>query len=119
DSLSDRLMFRFEYRNFADHEAMVVAHAVKTTSSAGMRWYELRPSAGLLTVHQQGTYAPDTAYRWMGSIATDLAGDMALGYSVSSSSVHPQIRYTGRLVSDALGTMPQGEETLFAGAGSQ
>src|SRR5207249_3533635 len=57
--------------------------------------------------------------RWMGSVAMDGSGDMALGYSVSSSSVYPSIRYTGRLVSDPLGTMPQGETTLFDGSGSQ
>lgn len=119
DSLGDRLMFRLAYRNFGGHEAMVVAHAVTSGSSVGMRWYELRPSGGSLTVYQQGTYAPDSTYRWMGSIAMDKAGDMALGYSASSSSLHPQIRYTGRLVGDPLGTMPQGEATLYSGAGSQ
>jgi len=119
DSLGDRLMFRLAYRNFGGHEAMVVAHAVTSGSSVGMRWYELRPSGGSLTVYQQGTYAPDSTYRWMGSIAMDKAGDVALGYSASSSSLHPQIRYTGRLVGDPLGTMPQGEATLYSGAGSQ
>ena len=119
DSLGDRLMFRLAYRNFGGHEALVVAHSVTAGSSVGMRWYELRPSSGSLTVYQQGTHAPDSAYRWMGSIAMDRSGDMALGYSVSSSSLHPQIRYTGRLVGDVLGTMPQGEATLYEGAGSQ
>lgn len=119
DSLGDRLMFRLAYRNFGGHESMVVAHSVTAGSSVGMRWYELRPSNGSLTVYQQGTYAPDSAYRWMGSIAMDKSGDMALGYSASSSSLHPQIRYTGRLVGDVLGTMPQGEATLYEGPGSQ
>jgi len=119
ESLGDRLMFRLAYRNFGGHESMVVTHAVTAGSSVGMRWYELRPSSGSLTVYQQGTYAPDSNYRWMGSIAMDKSGDMALGYSVSSSSLHPQIRYTGRLVGDSLGTMPQGEATLYEGAGSQ
>jgi streptogramin lyase len=119
DSLGDRLMFRLAYRNFGGHESMVVSHAVTSGSSVGMRWYELRPSSGSLTVYQQGTYAPDSTYRWMGSIAMDKAGDMALGYSASSSTLHPQIRYTGRLVGDSLGTMPQGEATLYEGPGSQ
>jgi hypothetical protein len=119
DSLGDRLMFRLAYRNFGGHESMVVAHSVTAGSSVGMRWYELRPSSGSLTVYQQGTYAPDSVYRWMGSIAMDKSGDMALGYSVSSSSLHPQIRYTGRLVGDPSGTMPQGEATLYEGTGSQ
>ena len=119
-SLGDRLMYRLAYRNFGDHQAMVVSHAVVAGTSVGMRWYELRPTeSGSLTVYQQGTYAPDSSYRWMGSIAMDKAGDMGLGYSVSSSSLHPQIRYTGRLVGDPLGAMPQGEGTIKAGAASQ
>jgi hypothetical protein len=123
DSLADRLMWRLEYRNFGDHEAMVVSHAIKATvgtkATVGMRWYELRPSGGSLAVYQQGTYAPDTTYRWMGSIAMDAVGDMALGYSTSSRLVHPAVAYTGRLASDPLGTMPQGETTLHTGPGSQ
>jgi len=55
----------------------------------------------------------------MGSIAIDHAGNMALGYSVSSSAAYPSIRYTGRLINDPLGTLPQGESTLIAGTGSQ
>ena len=119
DSLGDRLMYRLAYRNFGDHEAMVVTHSVVSGSSVGERWYELRPSAGALTVFQQGTYAPDATYRWMGSIALDSVGDMALGYSTSSSSLHPGLAYTGRLPGDAAGQMPQGEATIFTGPGSQ
>ncbi|GAA2518762.1 hypothetical protein [Streptomyces longisporus] len=119
DSLSDRLMFRLAYRNFADHESLVVNHAVTAGSSVGVRWYELRLSGGNPTVYQQGTYAPDSAYRWMGSIAEDKVGNIALGYSQSSSSVHPSIRYTGRLAGDTLGSMTQGEVTAITGGGSQ
>jgi hypothetical protein len=119
DSLGDRLMWRLAYRNFGDHEAMVVAHSVTAGSSVGTRWYELRPSSGSLTVNQQGTYAPDATYRWMGSIAMDQAGNMALGYSTSSSSLDPGVAFTGRVPSDPAGTMSQGETTLLAGGGSQ
>jgi hypothetical protein len=119
DALGDRLMYRLAYRNFGDHESLVVAHSVAAGSSVGLRWYEIRNPAGTPTVYQQGTYAPDSAYRWMGSIAMNQSGDIALGYSVSSSSMFPSIRYTGRLAGDALGQMTQGEGTLFAGTGSQ
>ncbi|MEV7027627.1 hypothetical protein AB0O00_36550, partial [Kitasatospora sp. NPDC093558] len=119
DSLSDRLMFRLAYRNYGDHESLVVNHSVTAGSSVGARWYEFRLSGGNPTVYQQGTYAPDATYRWMGSIAQDKAGNTALGYSQSSSSTHPSIRYTGRLAGDALGTMTQGETTAITGAGSQ
>jgi hypothetical protein len=120
DSLADRLMYRLAYRNFGDHEALVVNHSVTAGSSVGVRWYELRPDASHnLSVFQQGTYAPDSSYRWMGSIAQDQAGNMALGFSVSSSSIHPQIHYTGRLAADPAGQMTQGEGTIINGAGSQ
>jgi hypothetical protein len=120
EALGDRILFRLAYRNFGGHQSMVVDHAVATSGGVGMRWYELRPTeTGSLSVYQQGTYAPNSVYRWMGSIAMDKAGDMALGYSASSESLHPQIRYTGRLSTDALGSMPQGERTLYAGSGSQ
>ena len=92
---------------------------VDGADQAGVRWYEVRNPNGTPTIYQQGTYAPDATNRWMGSIAMDRSGNMALGYSVSSSSVYPSIRYTGRLAGDPLGTMPQGESTLIAGSGSQ
>src|SRR6266566_5180489 len=119
DSLADRVMYRLAYRNFGDHEALVVNHSVTSGSSTGVRWYELRPSGGNLTVFQQGTYAPDASYRWMGSIAMDQAGGIGLGFSVSSSSLKPQIHYTGRLATDPTGQMSQGEGTIINGAGVQ
>src|SRR5213596_733198 len=119
DSLADRVMYRLAYRNFGDHEALVVNHSVTAGSSTGVRWYELRPSGGNLTVFQQGTYAPDASYRWMGSIAMDEAGGIGLGFSVSSSSLKPQIHYAGRLASDPAGQMSQGEGTIINGAGVQ
>ena len=119
DSLSDRLMYRLAYRNFGDHESLVVNHSVTVGSSVGIRWYELRTPATTPTVFQQGTYAPDSSYRWMGSIAMDQSGNMALGYSTSSSTLHPQINYTGRLSTSPAGVMDQGEGTIINGAGSQ
>jgi hypothetical protein len=120
DSLSDRLMFRLAYRNFGDHQALVTSHSVTAGSSVGERWYEFRlDGSGNPSVFQQGTYAPDSTYRWMGSIAMDKVGNIGLGYSDSSSSTHPSIRITGRLAGDPAGTMTQGETTLVTGAGSQ
>ncbi|HSP72620.1 MAG TPA: hypothetical protein VLN26_09645 [Gaiellaceae bacterium] len=119
DSLADRLMYRLAYRNFGDHESLVVDHSVVAGSSVGVRWYELRSPNGTPTVYQQGTYAPDGGYRWMGSAAMDHNGDIALGYSVSSSSLFPGIRYTARLAGDPSGQMTQGEGTLLNGGGSQ
>jgi hypothetical protein len=112
-------MYRLAYRNFGDHEAMVLNHSVTNGSSMGVRWYELRrPLTGAYTLFQQSTFAPDATYRWMGSTAMDSAGDIALGYSAASSSVHPALRWTGRTSSDPMGTM-RTETSVFEGPGSQ
>jgi hypothetical protein len=119
DSLADRLMFRLAYRNYGAYESLLVNHSVTVgTTASGVRWYEIRSPGGTPTLFQSGTFSPDSTSRWMGSIAQDQQGNMLLGYSASSSSVRPGIRYTGRLVSDAPGTM-QAESTLTSGVGSQ
>lgn len=118
DSLGERLMHRAAYRVFADHEALVANHSVTAAGSVGVRWYELRPSGNGLTTFQQGTYSPDSTYRWMGSIAMDQAGNIGVGYSASSGSINPGIRYTGRLAGDPIGVL-QAESTIISGTGSQ
>ena len=118
DSLADRVMFRLAYRNFGDHESLVVNQSVTAGTSTGVRWYEIRSPGATPAIYQQSTFAPDSSYRWMGSVAMDSQGNMALGYSVSSSTVHPSVVYTGRLADDPLSTM-QAETTIFAGSGSQ
>ncbi len=124
DALSDRLMMRLGYRNFGDHEALVVNQSVTPSGSgvgaSGIRWYEIRSPGTSPSIFQQGTYAPaDGKSRWMGSMAMDGAGNIGAGFSVSSGSAFPSISYTGRLVGDPLGTLPQGEASIQAGAGSQ
>ena len=118
DSLGDRLMYRLAYRNFGDHESLVVNHSSTAGTVVGVRWYELRNPGGVPFVFQQGTFAPDSTYRWMGSMAMDQAGDIGLGYSASSGSLRPAIRYTGRVPTDPPGTM-QAETPVVSGGGSQ
>jgi hypothetical protein len=126
DGVGFTLMHRLAYRNFPNatppHESLVVTHSIVTGPGTsrryGTRWYEIRSPGATPVVHQQGTFSPDATYRWMGSIAMDKAGDIALGYSASSSTTHPSIRYTGRVPTDALGTM-EAEATILAGPGSQ
>ncbi|MCU1299995.1 MAG: hypothetical protein JWQ87_279 [Candidatus Sulfotelmatobacter sp.] len=118
DSLADRLMYRLAYRNFGTHESLVVNHSVVAGSSGGVRWYEIQNPGGTPVVAQQSTFAPDSSYRWMGSIAMDQAGDMALGYTVSSSSVSPSVRFTGRVPTDPASTM-EAEVSIVSGTGSQ
>jgi hypothetical protein len=129
DSLADRLMYRLAYRNFTTapaHEALVVNHSVRvsgggkhsSTEVDGVRWYEIRSPNGTPTVFQQGTYSPDSNSRWMGSIAMDKVGDIAVGYSVSSSQISPAIRFAVRVPADPAGTL-EPETSLFEGTGSQ
>ena len=120
DGIGDRLMFRLGYRNFGDHESVVGNYSVSSGSVAGVRWFELRNvTSGPVTKFQESTYQPDSTWRWMGSAAMDGSGNIAIGYSASSGTIFPQIRYAGRLATDALNTLAQGENTLFAGTGSQ
>ncbi len=120
DSLGDRLMMQLQYRNFGTHESLWVNHTVASGGVAGVRWYEVRDPGGTPSLYQQGTYQPaDGNYRWMGSLAVDQDGNMALGYSVSSTTLKPAIRYAGRLVDDPLGTLPQGEASIIEGNGVQ
>lgn len=121
DAMSDRLMYRLQYRNFGDHESLVVNHTVDADGAdhAGIRWYEIRNPGSSPVIYQQGTYAPDTNHRWMGSVAMDSAGNIALGFSVTSASTFPSIRYTGRLASDPPNLMTLGENDLMIGTGSQ
>lgn len=92
-----------------------------TPGGPGSRWYEIRRTNGQYSVFQQGTYAPDDGVdRWMGSIAMDRQGNMALGFSVVNGvDVYPGIRYTGRLAGDPLGEMDLGEATIIDGSGVQ
>ncbi len=123
DPLREVVMWRAQYRKFLDgHEALVgnLATDVDGNDRAGVRWFELRRSdGGAWTKYQEGTYSPDATGRWMASAAMDRFGGIAVGYSVSSSSVKPGIRYAGRLVDDPLGTLPQAETVIRAGATSQ
>lgn len=119
-SLNDRLMYRLQFRKFKDHQSMVVNHTVDAGSCVGIRWYELRKTSGNWFVYQHSTYSPDDSlYRWMGSIAMDSSGNIALGYSISGSSIYPSIRFTGRMKHDPLGQMTILEKTIFDGTGSQ
>ncbi len=128
DSLGDRLMHRVAFRVLnGGIQTAVLNHTVDVDGSGGstrtgIRWYEVRRNSatGTWTVNQQSTYAPGaTDYRWMGSIATDQSGDIALGFSASSSSIFPSIRYAGRLFTDTLSTLPQAEITMTVGSGAQ
>src|SRR6266540_4449353 len=130
DSLSyGYMMQRLTYRNFGPGQTLLFNHTVAADGDpsqdhAGIRWYELRMTTRDGTqspweIYQQGTYAPDASDRWLGSIAMDKAGNIALGFNVSGASVFPSIHYAGRRPNDPLGTLPLGELTLIDGDGAQ
>lgn len=125
-SYRQRPLWRLAYRNFGNFEALVTSQAVEARPAlAGMRWYEIRRTgatgASAYSVYQQGTYAPnDGVHRWMGSLAMDARGNIAMGYSVVNGvDVYPGIRYTGRLSGDPLGQMTLGEGVIMNGSGVQ
>jgi hypothetical protein len=119
DSLGDRLMYRVAYRRYADgHETLVLNHSVTAGQSVGIRWYEIGDPNGKPKPLQQGTFAPDSKFRWIGSMAIDKRGDIALGYSLSSPTLFPSISVTGRMPADPSGAL-EGEVTLLAGEGAQ
>ena len=114
-----------QYRNFGSYQTIVCCHTVDVdaTNHAGVRWYELRRTTGNpWTVRQSGTYAPDANNRWMGSVMLNGSGQIGLGYSVSSSTVYPSIRYCGQSAgayASASGTMDITEDVIQTGAYAQ
>ena len=124
DPLREVLMNRIMYRNFGSHESIVCCHVTDVNGAdlAGVRWYELRRSGGVggtWAIYQQGTYSPDNNNRFMGSIGISESGNIGLMYNVSSSTVYPSIRYTGRKECDPLNQMTEPETTIIAGNGVQ
>ncbi|NIM61334.1 MAG: hypothetical protein GTO30_06665, partial [Acidobacteria bacterium] len=112
DPLREVIMNRLQYLNFNDYEALVgnFVTDVDGTDLGGLRWFELRRFGGEAspwTLHQEGTYSPDTDSRWMAASAMDQSGNIGIGYNVSSSATFPSLRYTGRQAGDAPGTMSQ------------
>jgi hypothetical protein len=123
------MMQRLTYRNFGGWQTLLFNHTVAANGDpsqnhAGIRWYELRTTTirqmrSPWEIYQQGTYAPDADDRWLGSIAMDRKGNIALGFNVSGASVFPSIHYAGRRSNDRPGTLPLGEMTLIDGSGVQ
>ena len=125
DALEQLLMYRVQYRNFGTYEAMVCNHLVDVNGAdlAGIRWYELRrtPTQNWY-IYQQGTHSPDDLHRWMGSIAMDGRGNIALGYATmgqkNGTATFPSVRFTGRRASDPLNVMTLDEYEAAKGGKS-
>jgi len=121
DSQGDKIMARLVYRKFKSHESIVAVHSVNTAAgSGGVRWYEFRLEKNREPkLYQQGTYAPDNAYRWMASPALDHAGNLGIGYSFGGVNDFPGQRFAARLSSDPLGQLTLKETILISGEGVQ
>ena len=121
DAQGDKIMARLVYRRFATHEALVAVHSVNTAAGGGgVRWYELRVAADrALTVHQQGTFSPDSLFRWMASPAIDRLGNIGIGYSFGGSAHFPGQRFAGRTPSHPLGMLGSREAILVEGEAAQ
>lgn len=124
DAIPQVIMNVPQYRNFGTYQTLVCCHTVDVdaTDHAGIRWYELRKTTGQWTIRQQGTYAPDQHSRWMASIMLNGSNELGLGYSISSTSVYPGIRYTGQTAQEyalASGVMDVAEGVIWEGTASQ
>ena len=122
ETLSDRLMYRLQYRNFGTYQTMVTSHSVDFDGNghSGVRWYEFRKTgAAPWAVRQQGTYAPDVSNRWMPSAAMNANGSIAVGYTLSDGTHYPSLRYAGRSAGAPLGTLNYAEVEARTGTASQ
>jgi hypothetical protein len=125
DAVPQVIMNPPQYRNFGTYETILCCHSVDVdnTDHAGIRWYELRRvNSGDWTIRQQGTYAPDGNSRWMGSIMLNAAGEIGLGYSISSSTLYPGICFCGQsstAYAAANSTLDVAEDLILSGNTSQ
>lgn len=123
DAIPGVILYRAQYRRFDGYNTMVLCHAANVTGTyrAGMRWYELRDNNdGNWYVHQQGTYDPDSEHsRWLGNIAMDAQGNIAMAYAYAGPSDFAGIRYTGRFKDDPLNEMTVPEQIAVEGEGAQ
>ena len=121
DGIGGVATYRAQWRSWTGYNTILLNWGVKISSTQrAIRWVELRQNqtSGVWSLYQEGTYAPDTHTRWIGSIAMDDNGSIALAYDKSSSSVYPSLCYTGRCATDPLGQMTIAETVAAAGAAS-
>jgi hypothetical protein len=121
DSQGDKIMSRTVYRRIKGQESIVAVHSVNTADGGGgVRWYEFRLDKDReLQLYQQGTYAPDKFFRWLGSPAIDRNGNIGIGYSFGGSPNYPGQRFAARMANDPKGQLTLQETILANGEGSQ
>jgi hypothetical protein len=122
DTLGFRPMMQNQYTNINGVESLWDSHSVQGSSAtqSAVRWYQIPVTGGTVgSALQAATWNPTSANRFMPSLAVNRLGDMAIGYSVSGTSLFPSIRYAGRLAGSAVNTLPLTEATLINGTGTQ
>ena len=122
DAQGDKIMARVVYRRIGNRESVVAVHSINSMAGAGgVRWYELRVGERnrKVTLEQQGTYAPDSSFRWMGSPAMDAKGNIGIGYSFGGTPHFAGQRFAARLRDDPKGMLTMHETVLVEGEAAQ
>jgi hypothetical protein len=121
DAQGDKIMARLAYRRIGNRESVLAVHSVNTAAGGGgVRWYEFRVNQRRdVSLYQQGTYAPDGFFRWMGSPAMDRFGNIGIGYSFGGSPNFAGQRFAGRLATDPPGKLTLRETVLVNGEAAQ
>ena len=121
DAQGDKLMQRVVYRNIDGRESIAVQHSINTAAGGGgVRWYEFRLDKNRdPQLYQQGTYAPEGFYRWMGSIGMDRRGNIGMGYSFGGGPNFAGQRFAARLADDPPGKLTFHETVLVKGEAAQ
>jgi hypothetical protein len=120
DAIGGICMYRAQWNSFIGTNRVALCWSVKiSTGVYGTKWVELwqDQTTKAWSLHQEGIYHPDASSQWLGSIAMDCNGDIALGYSKASASIPVSLCYAGRLAGDPLGQMTIPETVVFTGTG--
>ena len=126
DTLGDKIMTPVVYQNRNGTESLWADQTTILNFPSGptaVSWYQFDVTGGTFPAaaaqQQEWTNGGDGLWRFMPSIAVDQNGNTAIGYSTSSSSIFPGIRYGGRLETDPPNNLGQGEAIMFDGVGFQ
>ena len=127
DTLGDKLMYPLIYQNRGGVESLFADQSVNNnqngTGPVSVRWYQFNVTGNSIPAApvQQQTFnnTADGLWRWMPSLNVDNQGNLAVGYTTSSTTLNPEIRYAGRLATDPSNDLSQGEATLVTAGGHQ
>ncbi|PYL04002.1 MAG: hypothetical protein DME31_04920 [Verrucomicrobia bacterium] len=126
DTLGDKIMTPVVYQFRNGVESLWADQTIILNYPNGptaVRWYQFDVTGGNFPAaaaqQQDWSNGNDGVWRFMPAIAVDANGNTAIGYSISSSTIFPGIRYAGRFASDPLNNLGQGEAVMTNGTGAQ